>query len=102
MRHRDCPACGHVVGGTGLRVEPSSLWPRYRCPRCGVQLRSSNRSLLPAFVLFILGLAGLLSDGFLPASIAAPARMLGSAALLGSILCAYWFHKWEVAGDRRD
>src|SRR5262245_2961946 len=106
MRHRDCPACGYTVPKTGLRIvlsAPTRLgasWPRYFCPRCQVQLRSSNRSLVPSFLFFIVGVTALLATGSLSAPFADAAQVIGFVALFLSLACVYWFHKWEVVSDR--
>jgi hypothetical protein len=75
-------------------------WPRYYCPQCGVELRSSSRSLLPSFLLFIVGLVALLATSRLSAPFAGVVQVLGSAALGVSLLLAYWLHKWEVVRDQ--
>lgn len=105
MRHRDCPACGHTVSSSGLRIDPAapgtltSSWPRFRCPGCGVELRSSNRSLLPALLMFAIGLPLLLAGARLPEKLAGLADLLGTACLLLCVACAYWFHRWEAVRD---
>jgi len=106
MRHRDCPGCGYTVPKTGLRIDLSgptllrASWPRFHCPGCGVELRSSNRSLIPSLLFFIVGLAALLLLGFVPAPFAGFVQILGVAGIAVSLACAYWFHRWEVVSDR--
>ncbi|NJD23814.1 MAG: hypothetical protein FIB06_00240 [Betaproteobacteria bacterium] len=101
MRHRDCPACGYTVPLSGVRIDPAaprtltSSWPRFLCPNCGVELRSSNRSLLPAVLMFVFGLPLLLGSGYLPEKLAGLAEVLGSVFLLLCVRCAHWFHRWD-------
>lgn len=102
MRHRDCPACGRTVPKSGLEVAPSApaaaaiTRPRLLCPHCGVELRASNRSLIPSLVLFLCGLTLLLGGSFLPAELAGAAEMVGTLLLLICVVSAYWFHRWEA------
>jgi hypothetical protein len=77
----------------------TSSWPRFRCPSCAVELRSSSRSLLPALLMFVIGLPVLLGSGYLPENLAGLAEVLGTAFLLLCIGCAYWFHRWEAVRD---
>ena len=105
MRHRDCPGCGYTVPSTGLRINlagPTRLtasWPRFYCPSCGVELRSSNRSLVPSFLFLIAGLVALLVLRFVPAPLTDFVQILGVVGIAGSLACAYWFHRWEVVHD---
>jgi hypothetical protein len=107
MKQRVCPACGKQISSKGLRIEPIAsaptrfglTWPRYYCPHCGVQLRSSSRSLLGAFVLFAAGTGLLITQLALPTSAGEVTNVLGSTLLLAAFICAYWFHRWEIAGD---
>ena len=102
MRHRDCPECGYTVPSSGLRVDLSaprkltSSWPRAHCPACGVELRSSNRSLLPSVLFFIPGLGALLLLRFVPEPFTILVEVLGTAGIAMSLACAYWFHRWEA------
>jgi hypothetical protein len=77
----------------------TSSWPRFRCPGCDVELRSSSRSLLPALLMFFIGLPLLLGSGYLPEKFAGFAEVLGTAFLLLCVACAYWFHRWEAVRD---
>jgi hypothetical protein len=107
MKQRMCPACGKQISSKGLQVEPITsapvrfglAWPRYYCPHCGVQLRSSSRSLFGAFVLFVAGTVMIVSQLVLPAPAAEISNVLGFVLLLTAFLCAYWFRRWETVGD---
>jgi hypothetical protein len=55
---------------------------------------------VPSFLLFTIGLGALLLAGSLPARFADLAEILGSVALVGSFIWAYWFHRWEVVSDQ--
>jgi len=105
MRESTCPACGGEVPKSGLRVNlhaPTRFgltWPRYTCPRCGVQLRSSNRSLVAAFFVFTVGVAALVVAIVIPPPIGDIVEGAGFAALILSLGCAYWLHRWEVVRE---
>ncbi|MDD4910953.1 MAG: hypothetical protein PHP57_01530 [Sideroxydans sp.] len=105
MKHRDCPACGDTVPNSGLRTEIApprrltSSWPRFFCPHCGVELRSSGRSLRPSLAFFVVGLTLLLGSGHVPENIRGLAQLFGSVAIAACLICVYWFHRWEVVDD---
>jgi len=61
-----------------------------------VELRSSNRSLFAAFVLFAIGVAALVTSLVVPPPIGDIVEGAGFAVLILSVGFAYWFHRWVV------
>ena len=98
-----CPQCQHSFFRTGLRQEASATaprrfglhWPRSYCPQCGVQLRSSNRSLLGATVLFIAAMV-LQILGLIYPEWRELAKSAGFICLLMSLICLVVFQRWVV------
>src|SRR5262245_5922855 len=105
MRNSTCPAWCDEFPKSGLRVDlhaPTRFGvtsPRYTCPRCGVQLRSSNRSLFAAFVLFTVGGAALVVALVIPPPIGDIVEGAGFATLILSLGCAYRLHRWEAVRE---
>lgn len=104
MKSHQCPHC--LKQAQPLRFDSAEsapkrwglTWPRGYCPHCGVQLRSSNRSLWLCGLLFVLATVTQLSGLAQPqwSTITWP---LGWVLWFGCMFSALGMHRWEVVND---